>query len=593
MKMIVLWFLLLTGIVFLPMCRQQDKQDNQHNAAETDPLVSEESEQQAKPDDTRKVKTLVQEAASLVQSKGEDAFKDFRVKDSKWRQGETYIFVVNPEGNMLVHPDPKLEGKNQLELKSINGKSIIKGILNSVTAHPNKPEGWFHYQWPVPGGITPRWKSTFAQQVKAPSGKSYVIGCGIYSDRMEKEYAVDLVKAAVEEIEKKGEAALPLFRDKTGPFLVKDAYILVITMDGVELVNPAFPSFEGKNVLNQKDAQGKFLIKEMLKTAEEKGSGWVNYVWPKPGESIPTPKTTFVQKAKMGEKWVVVGCGVYTDDPSKAATTAPAMTAQELMQHVREGAALLSKQGEKAYVEFRKKDTKWFHDDTYFFVWTTDGIRVFHPILPVEEGKNEINRKDPMGRPIGKMFLEAVSGPKGEGWVHYMWPEPGKLFPTWKSSFLKKVTYPSGKQYFIGSGIYNLQMNDAFIEDLVERAAKTVSEQGKKSFDKLRDKTGPYIFMETYVFVDTPEGVELVNAAQPSLEGKSLKDEKDLKGNLFVQEYLKAATPKGAWIEYTWYKPGEDKPGTKRVFVKKVQSGSETYILGAGYYPEEANKKEK
>ena len=242
MKMIVLWFLLLTGIAFLPMCRQQDKQDNQHNAAETDPLVSEESEQQAKPDDTRKVKTLVQEAASLVQSKGEDAFKDFRVKDSKWRQGETYIFVVNPEGNMLVHPDPKLEGKNQLELKSINGKSIIKGILNSVTAHPNKPEGWFHYQWPVPGGITPRWKSTFAQQVKAPSGKSYVIGCGIYSDRMEKEYAVDLVKAAVEEIEKKGEAALPLFRDKTGPFLVKDAYILVITMDGVELVNPAFTS---------------------------------------------------------------------------------------------------------------------------------------------------------------------------------------------------------------------------------------------------------------------------------------------------------------------------------------------------------------
>lgn len=194
-----------------------------------------------------------------------------------------------------------------------------------------------------------------------------------------------------------------------------------------------------------------------------------------------------------------------------------------------------------------------------------------------------------MGRPIGRMFLEAVSGEKGEGWVHYMWPEPGKVFPTWKSSFLKRVTYPNGKQYFVGCGIYNMQMNDAFVEDLVNRAARTVSEKGQKAFGQFRDKTSPYIFMETYVFVDKPDGTELVNIAQPTLEGQNLKNEKDLNGKLFVQDYLKAASPQGAWMEYTWYKPGEDEPGTKRVFVKKVQSGKETYILGAGYFPEKVN----
>ena len=87
-----------------------------------------------------------------------------------------------------------------------------------------------------------------------------------------------------------------------------------------------------------------------------------------------------------------------------------------------------------------------------------------------------------------------------------------------------------------------------------------------------------------------PDGTELVNIAQPTLEGRNLKNEKDLNGKLFVQEYLKAATPNGAWTEYTWYKPGEDTPGTKRVFVKKVQAGGQTYILGAGYFPVKANK---
>jgi hypothetical protein len=41
--------------------------------------------------DTRQLVILVQEAAALVQSKGEAAFKDFGLKDSKWRKGESYI----------------------------------------------------------------------------------------------------------------------------------------------------------------------------------------------------------------------------------------------------------------------------------------------------------------------------------------------------------------------------------------------------------------------------------------------------------------------------------------------------------------------
>ncbi len=538
-------------------------------------------------EETRELVALVNDASKLIRTKGEAAFNDFRVSGSRWRQGESYIFVLDPKGNMLVHPDQAMEGKNELDLKDINGKPIIRGLIDAAMTIPSKPEGWYHYEWPVPGGFLPRWKSTYVRLVAAPSGKGYVVGAGMYNDRMERAFVQDAVNDAVAQIEKNGEAAFPLFHDLTGRFIAKDAYIFVIDPGGVDLVNPAFPNLEGRNILDVKDTQGKQLIREMLKVVQTSGSGWVDYMWPKPGESVSTQKSTYVSKAKMGDQWVLVGCGVYLADAPKAVSVAKKMSAPELMTLVRKGATVLEEQGENAYPEFRKKGSDWFRDDTYFFVWSMDGTRVFHAADPTGEGQNVSGMKDILGRPIGKMILDAADSPSGEGWVHYMYPEPGDIFPTWKSTFLKRVTFPSGRQYVIGCGIYNMQMDKAFIEDVVNHAAILVADKGKEAFGKLRDKTGPFVFMDTYVFINTPNGTELVNPAQPSLEGKNLIDMKDVKGKALVQEYIAVAMKDGSgWVEYYWYKPGDNTPARKQAYVRKVQSGQDTYILGSGVYME-------
>jgi len=545
-------------------------------------------DQQYQHEETRELVALVTDATNLVRSKGEAAFSDFRVSGSRWRQGETYIFVLDLNGNMLVHPDAAMEGKNEIDLKDINGKPIIRGLIDAATTAPGKPEGWYHYEWPVPGGILPRWKSTYARLVMAPSSKSYIVGSGMYNDRMEKAFVVDAVKNAVSLIEKSGAAAFQLFRDPAGPFIAKDEYIFVFDMNGVNLVLPPFSNLEGRNLLDMKDNRGKQLIREMLKVVQTGGSGWVDYMWPKPGESIPTQKSAYVSKAKMGDQWVLVGCGVYLADAPKGAPTSTKMTAPQLMTLVRKGAAVVEKQGEKAYPEFRKKGSKWFRDDTYFFVWTMDGTRVFHAADPASEGQNVSGIKDIVGRPFGKMFLEAATSSSGEGWVHYMYPEPGQIFPTWKSTFVKRVTFPSGKQFIIGCGVYNMQMDRAFIEDVVNHAATLVTDRGREAFSQLRDKTGPFVFMDTYVFVDTVDGIELVNPAQPSLEGKNLIGLTDLKGKAVVQDEIAAAVKDGrAWLDLYWYKPGQNTPARKRTFVRKVQSGQDTYIVGSGVYVEQ------
>ncbi|HET7832780.1 MAG TPA: cache domain-containing protein [Gallionella sp.] len=530
---------------------------------------------------------LVKDAAELIRTKGEAAFSDFGVSGSRWRRDESYIFVLDLQGNMLVHPDSTMEGQNEMELKDINGKPIIRGLIGAATALPDKPEGWYHYQWPVPGGILPRWKSSYVRSVTASSGQRYVVGSGIYNDHMERSFVVDAVTAAVGQIEKHGRATFPLFHDPAGPFIVKDAYIFVFDMNGIDLVNPGFPNLEGRNLMDLKDTQGKQLVREMFRVVQNSGSGWVDYMWPKPGDSVSTQKSAYVAKAKVGDQWMLVGCGVYLADAPQVAQLGRKMSASELMALVREAAAVLGKQGEKAYDELRQKGSRWFRDNTYFFVWDSNGIRTLHAADPALEGQNAGNVTDVLGRPYGRMILDAAGSASGEGWVHYMYPEPGDIFPMWKSVFVKRVTFPSGKQHVIGCGIYNMQMDKAFIEDVVNRAAMLIVEQGRKAFGQLCDKKGSFVFMDTYLFVDSPDGTELMNAGFPSLEGKNLIDLKDLTGKAAVREEIAAAMKDGsAWQDLYWFKPGQNTPARKQTFVRKVQSGADTYIVGAGVYME-------
>ncbi len=572
----VVWWLAIAAIVAVPSACER----SQLNGNAPRPEI-------APPGEPQALEALVGDAASLIRTTGEAAFPELRVPNSRFRQAELYVFVLDLEGNMLVHPDATMEGKNELELEDVAGKPIIRGLLEAATAQPAKPFGWYHYQWPVPGGLFPRWKSSYVRLVTAPSGKSYVVGSGVYDDRMERAFVVDLVKDAVGEIEAGGAAAFARLRDPKDRFIAKDAYVFVIDPNGLDLVNPGFPNLEGRNLRDVTDTRGKKLVQEMLRVAQAQGAGWVDYLWPKPGESVSTVKSTYVQRAAVGDSWVLVGCGVYLADAPKTAPVATRLTAPRMASLVREAAALLEQQGEKAYSQLRTRGSKWFHDDTYFFVWSMDGTRLFHAADPSLEGKSAVAVKDVLGRPYGQMMLDAAAGPSGEGWVHYQYPEPGSLFPAWKSTFVKRVVLPSGETRLVGAGVYDLQMDKAFIEDVVDRAAALVAERGRGAFDQLRDKTGPFVFMDVYVFVDTPDGVEQVNAAQPSLEGKNLLELKDVNGKAVTREAIEAATKRGsAWVEYSWFKPGHNTAVKKQAYVRLVRSGPDVFIVGSGMYAE-------
>jgi len=120
---------------------------------------------------------------------------------------------------------------------------------------------------------------------------------------------------------------------------------------------------------------------------------------------------------------------------------------------VREAASLVEEKGEKAFPEFREKDSRWFYDDFYIFVWNINGTRVVYPPDLTGEGQDVSGLKDFNGKPIGELFIETALSESGEGWISYEWPKPNETGPSTKYGFIKEATFGE-ETYLVGSGFY-------------------------------------------------------------------------------------------------------------------------------------------
>jgi signal transduction histidine kinase len=122
-----------------------------------------------------------------------------------------------------------------------------------------------------------------------------------------------LVDEAAALLESKGTEAFTEFRKKDSQWLKGDTYIFAFDMNGIEIFHPIKPDLEGKNIIDFKDVNGKAFVQEMIEIANTKGSGWVEYVYPKPAESAPSKKMTYIKKVKAGDETLIIGSGYYTD----------------------------------------------------------------------------------------------------------------------------------------------------------------------------------------------------------------------------------------------------------------------------------------
>lgn len=127
---------------------------------------------------------------------------------------------------------------------------------------------------------------------------SSLIGLAMAQDMATKDECVAKVKEAAALITEKGmEEGLKVLNDKNGPFVWKDSYVFAMNLDDNSIIaHPVQPNLVGKNLIGIKDVNGKMFATEFMSLAKDKGEGWVDYMWPKPGEKEPSPKKTYVYR---------------------------------------------------------------------------------------------------------------------------------------------------------------------------------------------------------------------------------------------------------------------------------------------------------
>ncbi len=92
----------------------------------------------------------------------------------------------------------------------------------------------------------------------------------------------------------------------------KDQYFWINDMQTRMVMHPIKPELNGKDMSGAKDPNGFALFVAFVDTVRKQGRGFVSYQWPKPGQSEPQDKVSYVAGF---EPWGwVYGTGVYIDD---------------------------------------------------------------------------------------------------------------------------------------------------------------------------------------------------------------------------------------------------------------------------------------
>lgn len=116
-----------------------------------------------------------------------------------------------------------------------------------------------------------------------------------------------MVKKAVEFYAKNGrEKAFAEFSRNPGPFIDRDLYIVVYTLQGEPLVH-INPKMVGKSMIDMRDPDGKYYIRERMEAAAKGTSGWQNYKFFNPVSKKIEPKEMYWERHDK----FVFACGAY------------------------------------------------------------------------------------------------------------------------------------------------------------------------------------------------------------------------------------------------------------------------------------------
>jgi len=222
-------------------------------------------------------------------------------------------------------------------------------------------------------------------------------------------------------------------------------YYFIYKMNGVNILYPPSPQFEGKDMSTIKDSKGVYNIQKLAKLAAEKNEGYFSWYWFKPNSASQKDKKMY---KKIGYiryikelNWFI-GTGEYIKEFENDIKS-------ELIKEIQ---------------EIR------FGEDGYIFMHQYDGVVLTH-IDTQKIGKNVIELQNSNGKYIVKDIIELAK--KGSGFIEYKTPSSQR-----DNQGERKLSYIVGLddwQWQIGAGTYLSNINKVVTKKELEFKDKLYS----------------------------------------------------------------------------------------------------------------------
>jgi len=266
---------------------------------------------------------------------------------------------------------------------------------------------------------------------------------------------------------------------------------------------------------------------------------------------------------------------------------------KDLVKFVYDASLILKKEGMKSLAYFRKNRNLFNTKDYYLYIYDMQGTNIYHAGMAQLEGKYLGNITDKNGKKPLQLAYDATKDANNpHAWVHYSWWEAGKFYPVPKSSCHFKVKTPEGHELLVGGGIDYPHEEKQFIRIIVDAAAESIENEGRKALSEISDPISKYNYREVRVFAFRPNGEILISPTINSdFAQTSLLDCTDeVQHKPFAEALKKLQSADRAWEVFMAKSRYKRELIKKSLYVRKsVMDGAKIYVAAITDLPEPPN----
>lgn len=225
-------------------------------------------------------------------SKSDDEIKRLIVESLRalsWNNGESYIWLIDFQGNLQLGPDylQKMEGQSILSFEDANGRKVIEEEIAIVTT---QGKGFLWDTFTKPGYSTDKQFKQLAY-LKQLGMYDWYLGSAEFLDTATKSTESELLQT----INQVGKG--------------DSDYIFVIDSDGDLLLNYARPDIVGRNMSETNDKNLHALFNKMVAAGQSDREEFITYNWINPITGMVDSKVAYLKEVP-NSNWII-GSGFY------------------------------------------------------------------------------------------------------------------------------------------------------------------------------------------------------------------------------------------------------------------------------------------